>query len=161
MDAAVGGVGIMSGHFATIRTLSLAGLAALALATCVSVAPAAADSFAFSYSNGPVHGPRHFRHHRHHSPYWGPAYSYRYYGYGPPPVYYVAPPPVVYVPPPPAYGPSGYTAPVAAQPASPVYQAANGQYCREYQTTVYVAGQPQPSYGTACLQPDGVWRVVN
>ena len=146
----------MSGNFATLRKLSLAGLAVLALATCVSVAPAAADSFAFSYRSGPAYA---YPYRYHHGPYWGPAYSYRY--YGPPPVYYVPPPAVVYVPPPVAYGPTAAYAPVAAQPASPVYQAPNGQYCREYQTTVYVAGRPQPSYGTACLQPDGVWRVVN
>jgi hypothetical protein len=149
----------MSGHFATIRRLALAGVAVLALATCVSVAPAAADSFSFSYRSGPAYGYPHYRHHRHHHHrYWGPAYSYRY--YAPPPVYYAPPPAVVYVPAP-AYGPSSYAAPVAAQPTSPVYQSANGQYCREYQTTVHVAGRPQPSYGTACLQPDGVWRVVN
>ena len=141
----------MSENFATLRKLSLGGLAVLALATCASVAPAAADSFAFSYRSGPAYAYPHYRHHHRH---WAPAYSYRY--YAPPPVYYAAPPPVMYMPPPVAYAP-----PLAAQPASPVYQAPNGQYCREYQTTVYVAGRPQPSYGTACLQPDGVWRVVN
>ena len=145
----------MSGHFARIRRLAPAGVAALALATCVAAAPAAADSFSFSSRSGPVYA---YPYHHHHHRYWGPVYSYRY--YAPPPVYYAPPPPVVYVPAP-VYGPSSYAPPVAAQPASPVYQAANGQYCREYQTTVTVAGRPQPSYGTACLQPDGVWRVVN
>ena len=147
----------MSGKFATLRKLSLAGLAVLALGTCVSITPAAADSFAFSYRSGPVYGHPYYRHH--YRPYWGPAYSYGY--YAPPPVYYAPPPPVVYLPPPAAYAPSAYAQPLAAQPASPVYQAPNGQYCREYQTTVSVAGRPQPSYGTACQQPDGVWRVVN
>lgn len=36
-----------------------------------------------------------------------------------------------------------------------------GGYCREYQQTVYVGGQPQSAYGTACRQPDGSWQVVN
>ncbi len=37
----------------------------------------------------------------------------------------------------------------------------NGQYCREYQTTVTVGGEYQQAYGTACRQPDGSWKVVN
>lgn len=39
------------------------------------------------------------------------------------------------------------------------YEAAPGQYCREYQQTVTVGGQKQQSYGTACRQPDGSWQV--
>jgi hypothetical protein len=65
--------------------------------------------------------------------------------YAPPPVVYAAPPPVVYAPAPTAYAP-------APAPAS--------QTCREYQSTIQVNGQPQPSHGTACLQPDGTWRIV-
>jgi len=38
--------------------------------------------------------------------------------------------------------------------------AADGSYCREYQTTVNVGGQSQQAYGTACRQPDGSWKVV-
>ncbi|HZS85111.1 MAG TPA: hypothetical protein VFA50_19710 [Stellaceae bacterium] len=73
--------------------------------------------------------------------------------YYPPPVYY-APPPVYYVPAP------GYPPPVAYGPPA-VYgpPAAAGQ-CREYTTTSIVGGQPQQLYGTACLQPDGTWRIV-
>jgi surface antigen len=33
------------------------------------------------------------------------------------------------------------------------------QYCREYQQTIYVGGESQDAYGTACRQPDGSWRV--
>jgi len=74
-----------------------------------------------------------------------PAYYY------PPPVYY--PPPAYYYPPPaPAY-------------AAPPYQAggeqAQGQTCREYQSTTIIDGRQQATYGTACLQPDGTWRIVN
>ena len=36
-----------------------------------------------------------------------------------------------------------------------------GAYCREYQTTVTVAGKTEAAYGTACQQPDGSWKVVN
>ena len=80
-----------------------------------------------------------------------PVYAY-------PPPYYYAPPPVVYAPPPVVVSPPP---PVVAQPASEPYTAPNGQTCREYQSTVTVNGQQQPSHGTACLQPDGSWRIVN
>jgi surface antigen len=39
------------------------------------------------------------------------------------------------------------------------YQGSTGGYCREYQQTVTVGGEPQQSYGTACRQPDGSWQV--
>ena len=144
-------------------------VAVAAIAGLAFAAPAAkADSFSFSYSTGGWHGrpwygpPGHYRdHHRHRDyyrgSYWGPpAYRPRVVVVTPPPVaYYAPPPPVIYAPAP--YGGSQ----ISAVPASPVYQAQNGQYCREYQATVVVAGVPQASYGTACLMPDGAWRVVN
>jgi surface antigen len=37
---------------------------------------------------------------------------------------------------------------------------AGGNYCREFQTTIIIGGQPQQAYGTACRQPDGTWKVV-
>jgi hypothetical protein len=77
--------------------------------------------------------------------------------YAPPPAYYVPPPPVVYAPPPPAY-----YAPPAAAPAyyAPPATAPAGQHCREYQSTAVINGQPEQTVGTACLQPDGTWRIV-
>jgi surface antigen len=39
------------------------------------------------------------------------------------------------------------------------YQSAGGEYCREYQQTVTIGGERQKSYGTACRQPDGSWRI--
>ncbi len=86
---------------------------------------------------------------------WAPPY----YSY-PPPYYY---PPAYYYPPPVYAPPPGYgtVQPLPAAPASPVYQDSSGRTCREYQTTVQVDGQWQPGYGTACLQPDGTWRMVN
>ena len=68
-----------------------------------------------------------------------------------------SPPPVVYAQPPVVYAP----APIDATPASAPYRTADGRYCREYQAHVVVNGMPQSSYGTACLQPDGSWRVEN
>jgi surface antigen len=37
---------------------------------------------------------------------------------------------------------------------------ANGNYCREYQSSVNIGGQVERAYGTACRQPDGSWKVV-
>ncbi len=38
--------------------------------------------------------------------------------------------------------------------------SASGRYCREYQQTIYVGGQEETGYGTACQQPDGSWEIV-
>ncbi|HLI10371.1 MAG TPA: hypothetical protein VKY65_02120 [Alphaproteobacteria bacterium] len=83
--------------------------------------------------------------------------------YGPP-AYYYAPPPVYYYPPPVTYypPPAGYTAPsTAPSTVTPEHESYSAQTCREYQTTTTVGGVPRRSYGTACLQPDGSWRIVN
>jgi len=40
------------------------------------------------------------------------------------------------------------------------YQSASGEYCREYQQTVWVGGKEQQAYGTACRQPDGTWKII-
>lgn len=72
--------------------------------------------------------------------------------YPPPPVIYAQPSPrVVFTEP----------APVQATPISPPYTDGYGRYCREYQSTLSVGGASQRGYGTACLQPDGSWRIVN
>jgi hypothetical protein len=129
------------------------GLAFLAVAGAAFVAtPANADSFSFGYSSGYYRPYHHFHHH----PYYGSRVIF----VAPPPVYYPPPPRVVYAPPPPppvVYAP----APIDAVPASAPYRTSSGQYCREYQAQVVVGGVARPSYGTACQQPDGSWRVVN
>lgn len=52
--------------------------------------------------------------------------------------------------------------PLEASAVSPDYvSATTGQLCREYQTTGWVAGSQSVIYGTACLQSDGSWRVVD
>lgn len=38
---------------------------------------------------------------------------------------------------------------------------AGGNYCREFQQTVYIGGRPEQAFGTACRQPDGSWRIVS
>lgn len=35
-----------------------------------------------------------------------------------------------------------------------------GNYCREYNQTITVAGRKEKSFGTACRQPDGTWRIA-
>lgn len=91
--------------------------------------------------------------------------------YAPPPTYYApAPSGYYYAPPPPpqpayAYYPAqpAYAAPAPAYaapapaPVSPGYSTAN---CREYSGTITIDGRQERSYGTACLQPDGTWRIV-
>jgi len=34
-------------------------------------------------------------------------------------------------------------------------------YCREYQRAVWIGGRRSAVYGTACLQPDGSWQIVD
>ncbi|HEY4134679.1 MAG TPA: hypothetical protein VGO34_05640 [Alphaproteobacteria bacterium] len=132
---------------------------AIAGAACLSPQPAKADGFSFSYSTG-YYGHGHGRPY-YHRPYYAPRPVY--YGYGPrviyraPPVVYAAPPTVVYADPPPVIA----APPVIASsvlPGGPLQQPA--PYCREYQTTTTVGGQRTASYGTACQQPDGSWRIV-
>ncbi len=40
------------------------------------------------------------------------------------------------------------------------YQS-GGTYCREYQQSVTIDGKQERSYGTACRQPDGSWKIAN
>jgi hypothetical protein len=74
--------------------------------------------------------------------FFGPP-AYYYYG---PPVYYY-PPPVYYYPPPVYYAPA----------PAPVVQP----YCRQYRGDAIVDASGQPFYGTACLEADGRWHIVN
>ncbi len=78
------------------------------------------------------------------------VYPYPVYPYPPPAVIYAPPYPSPY---PPAEG-------ILAAPAGPVYQDQWGRTCREYQSDVVVGGVKRPAYGTACLQPDGTWKIV-
>jgi surface antigen len=41
------------------------------------------------------------------------------------------------------------------------YQTESGQHCREYQQVITVGGEQHESYGTACRQPDGTWKLQN
>ena len=37
----------------------------------------------------------------------------------------------------------------------------SGLTCREYQHSITVGGETEEAYGTACLQADGSWKIVN
>jgi len=95
--------------------------------------------------------------------YYGGYYP-GYYGYP-----YYAPPAVVYTPPPVVYAPPAATVyeqaptpvstPVDNQPA-PVTTGDQGQTCRTYDSTAKIDGATAHTTGTACLQPDGTWKIV-
>ncbi len=39
-------------------------------------------------------------------------------------------------------------------------QSSDGRYCREYTATAVIGGTDQQTYGRACRQPDGSWKIV-
>lgn len=39
--------------------------------------------------------------------------------------------------------------------------ASDGSYCREFNQTATIGGKQQQTYGTACRQPDGSWKIVS
>lgn len=41
------------------------------------------------------------------------------------------------------------------------YQDASGRYCREYRQTVTLGGQEHQGNGSACREPDSVWRIMS
>jgi hypothetical protein len=99
-----------------------------------------------------------------------PPYGYGYYGH---PVYYypgayyypsyyvASSPTVVYQPAPQVtYVAPSSSSSVSASQTSETYTDDQGRTCREYRSSSTINGQVQSTYGTACLQPDGSWRVV-
>ena len=42
----------------------------------------------------------------------------------------------------------------------PAVRRDSGEFCRDYQQTITVAGRSEQAYGTACRQPDGSWKIV-
>ncbi len=145
-------------------------LATLALASVLSVSalPALADSAFFSFSVGDTHGYRshHGGHHgRHHGYYererfhhWGSPVFFGSHYYERP--HYV-PSPIVYY-----EQPTVIERRVIVEEQEPI-RATRGRvvsdspYCREYQRNVTVGNHVEQSYGTACRQPDGAWKVVS
>ena len=54
----------------------------------------------------------------------------------------------------PVSGLNGSTVPIKS------YQTSYGQTCREYLSTVQLAGAAQQAFGTACRQADGSWKIA-
>ena len=52
------------------------------------------------------------------------------------------------------------TEPVADRSKWPKHYNTDGTYCREFQQNVTIGGVVQASYGRACLQNDGSWKIV-
>lgn len=50
-------------------------------------------------------------------------------------------------------GNRGYSVPTRT------YERNDGSPCREFTTVVYVGGQQEEAYGTACRQADGSWKI--
>ncbi len=125
-------------------------------------APAFADtSFSFAVSSRDGGGWDYAPHHGHHHRHWRrqpPRTTF----YMPPPPIYVAPSrTVVYETTVVRPTTTIINSSLAVDQTSPSYYDASGRLCREYQSTGWVSGTRSAIYGTACLQPDGTWRVVD
>jgi hypothetical protein len=136
----------MTGMKGSRRFVAIA-LAALFAVTGLTMAPKPAKAwFGFGWGGYPCCG-----------------YPYPYAPYPYPPAYYPPPPPPAY------YPPTAYAAPpaapaapaaAAAQPAAitytskPAFKNATGQTCREFKTA-------SNTFGTACQDASGQWRVSN
>jgi hypothetical protein len=69
-----------------------------------------------------------------------------------------APPSAAVPPPPPSAAPSPPPRPLGT--VSPIHGGALRPECREFRQTITISGQPVQAYGTACRQPDGIWKIV-
>jgi hypothetical protein len=58
------------------------------------------------------------------------------------------------------YSGPNYVAPPELPTPQPVTYIDNGNYCRQYSQTIRIGNRVRESYGTACLQPDGSWHIV-
>lgn len=149
-------------------------LGVLALATVLSIGavPALADSAFFSFSVGD-HGGGHY-YNRHQG--WGHGYGHHefyeheidedeevehehFHSWGAPIFFH--PRPVVYYQEPTVIERRVIVQEPQVISASRGRLVSNNPYCREYQRNVTVGNHVQESYGTACRQPDGAWKVVN
>ena len=132
-------------HLPSRRSTALCASALLlGLAANASI-PSAAEAGRWGHGHG--HGWGRGHHDRHSSGY----VSFDFYSQ-PEPIY-IEPQPVYYE------QPQYIPAPAPYAPYNNAPQA--GSYCREYNTTTRVNGRYQPSYGTACMQPDGSWQIQN
>ncbi len=141
--------------------------AALVVALGASViavsAPARAGVYVGVHVGGPYYGGGYRTYYRGgYAPYYrpGPVVVLPPRAYYPPTVVYASPP-VVYAAPPVVYAQTPQVLAPQVDPGTPIYQRADGQYCREYNSTARIEGRNQAVYGTACRQSDGSWQFVN
>ena len=40
-------------------------------------------------------------------------------------------------------------------------RSSQGRYCREFEQTIYIDGNSEAAYGTACQSNDGSWQIVS
>lgn len=124
-------------------------ITAMVLAS-LAFTPAAEAGTVIIKSGSPHHHYKHkhhHKHHHHHSHWAQPSWSKTFIFSSTPIV------PVAY-----AYPQPAYAQPIAL--GGPVIST-HGQFCREYQGIILVGGLKTNGYGTACLQPDGSWKIVN
>jgi hypothetical protein len=124
-----------------VSPIKLAAIVAFGVVTAAGAASAHDHDHDHDWDRG--------RHHRHHRSVFVDL-GFRFPGHR----HYWAPPAVVYAPRRPVYV---VPPPVVVQ--SPPAASSSG-YCREFQSQVRVGNSVREGYGTACLQPDGSWRVV-
>ncbi|MDD2324415.1 MAG: hypothetical protein PHW63_00160 [Alphaproteobacteria bacterium] len=139
--------------------------ALVAFSFLLGAMPAKADTDIYVSLNSPYHARGRHDH--------GPRYHHRR-DWRPEPIYYAP----AYRPMPPRYMPpmrtvvyettvvrpqTQYVVPASmmASQTSPTYMSAAGQTCREYTTQSWIGNDLQNVYGTACLQSDGAWRIVD
>ena len=137
-----------------------------AFATGVSVAVIAALSFANSAAQA---SPRWDEHHDHewhrgydpHVEHWRSGHWYNGHHEGRHGWWWIAGG-VWYWYPKPIYPyPQPYAFPGVAPQEPAVAPPPQQSHCREFQDTIVVDGKKQKAYGTACLQPDGSWKVID
>ena len=100
------------------------------------------SGYGYRHYGYPYYGYRRFGYRR----YGYRNFRYRHYGY---PTYEYDEP--TYSP------PSATAAPVQQAPV----RSQPEPYCREYTREIVIDGETQTAYGTACMQADGSWRLVN
>ncbi|MFA6279401.1 MAG: hypothetical protein WC612_01230 [Bdellovibrionales bacterium] len=139
--------------------IGFASVLVVAVGLLAMPSPAKADaSFSFSVNDGYRRPPMRVEHYGrpHHS--FRPPFREAHYA-----PYWYAPPPRRIVYETTVVQPVRYVseASLLAEPVSAPYYDERGQLCREYQTMGRVGGYQEAAYGTACLQPDGAWRIVD
>ncbi len=149
----------------SMRTISKAAVM-MAFAATIFSASAEASSFSVTYGTGHSYRNRHDNHHDRRPHHGGHGYYHpprpAYYGFHGSPwrrAYYNHRPyrqVYIYIPAVPAPQPTPVNYSYSYNMPAP-----SGDYCREYQAVSVIGGQPQQSYGQACLQPDGSWKILN